>query len=208
MTEIVLLEQQEKPPCPRCGSTQHVISHGIKEKRWFCKFCNYHFRQSIPKIKTCPTCGKEFKVSSTENKSQIYCSVTCRPSFNLQESRAYNKPSVPRIKPCPVCGTQFQSANWYCSFECRTKARQQREAEKSKELKLNRPQVACLWCKDWFKQKHPKHLFDISECNLSFRGMERNIKKQFEDDFNRQQAELAKLHEQGKAYKLPERESA
>jgi hypothetical protein len=91
------------------------------------------------------------------------------------------------------------------------KAVELRKAQEQEEAKLSQqkqPKIACLWCKDWFKQKHPKHLFDISECNLSFRGMERNIKKQFEDDLNRQQLELTKLRQLGKGYVLPERDSA
>jgi len=158
-----------------------------------------------PKTAKCKNCGKEFIVNQAHRK---FCSQTCFVEFYSQPQV---KPKVKRI--CKNCGQEFwgHGNSLYCSVECHLGAIELREAAKKAENRLKRqnmPQVACLWCKGWFflKPRINLQFYCCHECGELYNAMRHQIYQQFTFDSERLNAELAKLREQGKNYKLPERE--
>ena len=100
--------------CLYCGKEFTAQSEGLK----FCSVtCANESALKKKFIKTCPTCGKTFETSRSD---QIYCSKFC----------CHKAHYVPKklLKKCVVCGKEFRAGQpfaKYCSDECQKLARQQ-----------------------------------------------------------------------------------
>ena len=85
----------------------------------------------MPIIKTCPICGKEFKI--TPSKAKLgrgkFCSIQCKSIFYKEKYAILHSKKIKRF--CVVCGNEFEikateierGRGKYCSRECFLKAR-------------------------------------------------------------------------------------
>ena len=86
-----LINPDIKRICTKCGREYHPASSRQK-------FCN------LPKMVTCPICGKEFETICKPGKEHLTCSKTCADNL-IQLNRAESASKVKKI--CKACGKEF-----------------------------------------------------------------------------------------------------
>jgi len=114
-------------------------------------------------IKICRVCGKEYKVTPTENKYRKTCSRKCANKWQSEHIRGKNHPQFTDTKIiCQYCGKIFKSYpsrlghTKYCSKECRDNA--------------NRKMIKkiCLFCgKIYYRVPSNKNKYCSRECQAN-----------------------------------------
>lgn len=89
---------------------------------------------SKPGMKTCESCGKEFKPTGYNQK---YCSIKCQRKA-ADRRKTERKRAIPKIpQPCAYCNETFTPKSYkvkYCSEECARRAMYKRQTESRKGL--------------------------------------------------------------------------
>lgn len=90
----------------------------------------------MKKIKTCPTCGKEFE---TTQNAQKYCCAKCQKQGNRKNEADKDK----LMFTCALCGNTFYAVRKrnYCGKECREHAAGMR-LESNKKKSKQKPQYS------------------------------------------------------------------
>lgn len=82
-------------------------------------------REAVDRLRTCPTCGTEFKLGEKDNDATTYCSTHCQQKAR----RKYAEWEYKRAVSCKQCGGAFVPGRHgighseFCSESCRDKHR-------------------------------------------------------------------------------------
>ena len=103
---------------------------------FFCVILMYKRGYSMPKMKKCTICGKNFL---SRNGVEV-CSVACAAERKHRQNTAGNERRRAQLsnqktsRICPVCGKTFMSVRWkYCCSECAGIARRKNLAIYNRE---------------------------------------------------------------------------
>lgn len=98
--------------CEWCD--REFIASGSREKRFCTKRCADRAKDARKRRKPCKGCGKPMPIRKGR---WLYCSDTCQ-----------------QTQKCKGCGEDFQApGRWYCTDECRERARWRRRAKRKQE---------------------------------------------------------------------------
>ena len=103
---------------------------------FFCVILKYKRGYSMPKMKKCTICGKNFL---SRNGVEV-CSVACAAERKHRQNTAGNERRRARLsnqktsRICPTCGKTFMSVRWkYCCSDCAGIGRRNNLAENNRE---------------------------------------------------------------------------
>jgi ssDNA-binding Zn-finger/Zn-ribbon topoisomerase 1 len=103
---------------------------------FFCVILKYKRGYSMPKMKKCTICGKNFL---SRNGVEV-CSAACATERKHRQDTAGNERRRAQLsnqktsRICPVCGKTFMSVRWkYCCSEYVAIARRKNSAENNRE---------------------------------------------------------------------------
>ncbi|MDA3941872.1 MAG: NUMOD3 domain-containing DNA-binding protein [Spirochaetia bacterium] len=153
-------------------------------REFVCKTCNKKFKsinwkpdkdpkycskecQHPKRVRTCPVCGKQDKVSISNPQVAVCCSIQCG---NIWKNKNNNK-----IVKCDHCGIDFKKPNSqlkdknYCSEKCRL--------DSFKETWLNK---VCHVCGEEFKTRQSREAtYCSNDCNLRSEERKENLKEKY-----------------------------
>lgn len=109
---------------------------------------------SMPIIKICKNCGKEYKVKPSHENRSSYCSKECKHKGQVKNEE--DKYVTKELRNCIYCGNQFKIEKWspkkYCSKKC------------SELASMKRKSKNCIICGKEYKPRRETSKFCSEQC--------------------------------------------